>query len=205
MKNINQNINQGKSILLLLGLLAIPLFSANGSWISDAGAHKSHAGKKIVFLKKKETLNALLPSKNKVYRRKQRLGSSQTDWASHLYGVHLKPKTLAFYVRKNPISKEQNGSAIIYKFPYREGFFELAVGLNENNRVKTAAFVSINEEYLLDFEKTVGTGFLDSYNNMSMKDLVINAKARASADEASREFANAIRDAAITLLAFQHK
>lgn len=200
------NISLQKNLsTLLLFLFSATLFTSTALWTTDAAAHKGHAGKKITFIKKKTALKAMLPSEGKVYRRKQRLDSGQADWASKTYGVDLDTKIYAFYVSKDKKTKQRIGSAIIDKFPYRHGHCELAVGLDANNRVTTAALVSVNERYLVDFEDTVGTGFLKSFDGMTIQDLVSNAKAVSSADKATREFAAAIRDAAITLTAFQYE
>lgn len=189
----------------LLFLFSLSLFSAGALWTENAEAHKGHAGKKITFIKKKAVLKAMLPAGGKVYRRKQSLNSNQIDWASKTYGTDLSSKVIPFYVSKNRDTKQQIGSAIIYKFTYRHGSCELAVGLDSNNKVTTSAFVSINEKYFVDFEETVGTGLLKSFDGMSVADLVDNAKKQSKEDKATREFANAMKEAAVILAAFQQK
>ncbi len=196
---------QKKLPTALVFLFSLSLFAGGIFWTDNAEAHKGHAGKVVTFVKKKVALKAMLPAGGKVYRRKQKLDSDQTAWANETFGVALSSKVMPFYVSKDRNTKKQIGSAIVYKFSYRHGNCEIAVGLDENNKVTTTAFVSANEKYLVDFEDTVGTGFLKSFDGMSVEDLVENAKKRSSADKATREFANALRDAAVTLVAFQQK
>lgn len=196
---------QKKLPTVMLFLFTASLLTTTALWTDNAEAHKGHAGKKITLLKNKVALKAMLPADGKVYRRKQGLNSAQADWANKNYNVDLKTSTLAFYISKDRSTKKQMGSAVIYKFTYRHGNCEVAVGLDENNKVTTAAFISVNEKYLVDFEETVGSGFLKKFDGMTVSDLVENAKSRSSADKATREFSNALRDAAVTLVAFQQK
>lgn len=184
-------------------IFTFSIFSSGMLWSDNAEAHKGHAGKKITFVKNKVALKALLPTDGKTYRRKQRLSSEQKDWATATYNVELGSKVFAYYISKDKKTKHVIGSAMIHKFTYRHGNAEVAVGLDNNGKVTSVAFVSINEKYLVDFEETVGQGFLKKYDGMSLDDLVKNAKESESADKATREFANALRDAAITLTAFQ--
>ncbi len=201
---MNNSLQKNLSTVMIF-LFSATLFSTSFLWVENAEAHKGHAGKKITFLKKKVALKAMLPTTGKVYRRKQGLSSDQTDWATKNYNVDLDSKTLAYYVSKDKSTQKQIGSAIIYKFTYRHGKCEVAVGLDQDNKVKTTAFVSVNEKYQVDFEETVGKGFLKGFDGMAISDLVDNAKEKSSADKATRVFSNALRDAAVTLVAFQQK
>ena len=196
---------QNKLYNVLFVVISLGFFAGGVLWSDNAYAHKGHAGKKVTFLKKKVVLKAMLPAEGKVYRRKQRLDSDQAEWAEKTYGVELKHQVYPFYVSKIRNTKTQIGAAIIHKFTYRHGNGEVAVGLDKDNKVSKVAFVSVNEKYLVDFEDTVGTGFIDTYDGMSVEDLVENAKQKQSADKATREFAKALRDAAVILVAFEKR
>ncbi len=189
----------------LIFLFSISLFSGTMLWADNAEAHKGHAGKKTAFIKNKEALKAMLPTGGKVYRRKQGLNSEQLDWANKNYGIDLSSKVIPFYVSKDRATNAEIGSAIIYKFTYRHGNSEVAIGLNKENKITTTAFVSVNEKYIVDFEATVGKGVIKSFDGMTVDDLTNYANKNDKADKATREFANALRDAAITLVAFKQK
>jgi len=60
----------------------------------------------------------------------------------------------------------------------------------------------VSEKYIVDFDGNVGTGLISDYAGLSLQELVGKAKSLASSDKATREFAEAVRDAAILLEAF---
>jgi len=165
-------------------------------------AHKGHAGSMITFMKNKATLKEMLPGGVKIVKRKQPLKEEATEWAKKTYGVELDDKVYSYYLATDKQSKTMVGAAYVSKANYRHGDFKFAVGIDAEQRITHAAILGISEKYVVDFDGNVGTGLIADYAGLTLKALIAKTDELASSDKATREFAVAIRDAAILLIAF---
>ncbi len=165
-------------------------------------AHKGHAGSTVDFIKKKAALKEMLPAGAKIVKRKQPLKADKVEWAKKTYRVELDDKLYSYYRATDKQSDVIVGAAYVGKTNYRHGDLEFAVGIGADHRLTQAAILSINEKYVVDFEGNVGTGLIADYAGLSLEELIAKADELASSDKATREFAVAIRDAAVLLAAF---
>ena len=168
----------------------------------EAQAHKGHAGPAVKFMKKKVALKNMLPSAARIVKRKQPMKEDGVAWAEKTYGVELDDKLYSYYLATDKQSKAILGAAYVGKTHYRHGDLKFAVGIDANHRITQAAILSINEKYVVDFDGNVGTGLIEDYAGLSLKELIAKADKLSSSDKATREFASAIRDAAVMLAAF---
>ncbi|MCF6237136.1 MAG: hypothetical protein L3J70_12320 [Gammaproteobacteria bacterium] len=167
-------------------------------------AHKGHAGPMINFMKSKAVLKEMLPNDAKIVKRKQPLKGEMVEWAEKTYGVELDDKVYSYYLATDKKSGKTLGAAYVTKMHYRHGDLKFAVGINANHQTTQAAILGINEKYVVDFDGNVGTGLIADYAELSLKELIAKADELASSDKATREFATAVRDAAVLLAAFIH-
>ncbi len=189
---------------LLTPIFALSLVLGITAWPQDVQAHKGHAGPEVKFMKKKAALKEMLPTGTRIVKRKQPLKEDAVEWAQKTYGVELDDKLYSYYLATDKTSKAIAGAAYVGETHYRHGDLKFAVGLDANNRITQAAVLGINEKYVVDFEGNVGTGLVADYAGLSLKELIAKADELASSDKATREFAAAVRDAAILLAAFMH-
>lgn len=186
-----------------LAYLLAPLLTVVTFGISlNVQAHKGHAGPNVEFIKKKAALKSMLPTGSKIVKRKQPLKKGGVAWAEKTYGVELDDKLYSYYLATDKESKAVTGAAYVGKVNYRHGDLKFAVGIDANNQITEAAILGVNEKYVVDFDGNVGTGLIADYAGLSLKALVARADELASSDKATREFAAAIRDAAVLLAAF---
>jgi len=167
-----------------------------------ANAHKGHAGPMVTFMKKKAVLKAMLPSEARPVKRKQPLPGAAVSWARETFAVELETDRHSYYLASDKKSKKVMGAAYIVKVGYRHGDIKLAVGIDNNQHITQVAIMGVSEKYIVDFDGNVGTGLISDYAGLSLQELVEKAKSLASSDKATREFAEAVRDAAILLEAF---
>jgi len=170
----------------------------------NAQAHKGHAGSMVTFTKNKAALKAMLPTAARITKRKQPLSNKAVEWAEKTYGVNLDDDLYSYYLATGKQSKTIVGAAYVGETHYRHGNLKFAVGIDADNRITQAAILGINEKYVVDFDGNVGTGLIANYAGLSLKELITKANALASSDKATREFAAAVRDAAVLLAAFIH-
>ncbi len=186
-----------------LAYLLAPLLTIVTLGVSvNAQAHKGHAGPNVEFIKNKAALKSMLPAGSKIVKRKQPLKKEAVAWAEKTYGVELDDKLYSYYLATDKRSKAVTGAAYVGKVNYRHGDLKFAVGIDANNQITEAAILGVNEKYVVDFEGNVGTGLIADYAGLSLKELTAKADELASSDKATREFAAAIRDAAVLLAAF---
>lgn len=171
----------------------------------SAYAHKGHAGSMITFMKTKAALKEMLPSGAKIVKRKQPLKKDAVEWAEKNYGVDLDDKVYSYYLATDKQSKAVAGAAYVSKVTYRHGDLKLAVGIDADQRVTQAAILGINEKYVVDFDGNVGTGLIADYAGLTLTVLIAKTDELASSDKATREFAAAVRDAAVLLAAFMRE
>ncbi len=172
--------------------------------ISNAQAHKGHAGPVVNFMKTKTALKEILPNDAKIVKRKQPLKESSVNWVEKTYGVELDEDIYSYYLASDKQSKATLGAAYVGEIHYRHGDLKFAVGIDASHRITQAAILGINEKYVVDFEGSVGTGLIAGYTGLSLKELVAKTDKLASSDKATREFATAIRDAAVLLAALMY-
>ena len=165
-------------------------------------AHEGHAGPPTTFMKTKAALKKMLPNDAKIVKRKQPLKKPDIEWAQKTYGVELDKKIYSYYLATDKASGTVLGAAYVTEVPYRHGDLKIAVGIDADKKITQAAILGINEKYVVDFEGNVGTGLIADYAGLPLTDLVAKAKEAASSDKATREFAAAVRDAAVLLAAF---
>ncbi len=165
-------------------------------------AHKGHAGPMITFIKNKAALKEMLPSDAKIVKRKQPLKDEAVAWAKTTYSVELDSSIYSYYLASDKQSKAILGAAYVSKTSYRHGDLKFAVGIDANKRITQVAILGINEKYVVDFDGNVGTGLIADYAGLTAKELVAKADELASSDKATREFAAAVRDAAVLLETF---
>lgn len=194
------NLSRNRALSYLFApLLALSL----GLGVSpSAEAHKGHAGPMVHFMKSKAALKQMLPAGVRITKRKQPLSDDAVEWAETKYGVDLDSKIYSYYLATDKGDKSFKGAAYVNQMHYRHGDLKFAVGIDANQRVTQVAILGINEKYVVDFEGNVGTGLIADYAGLSLDELVAKAKALASSDKATREFAAAVRDAAVLLAAF---
>jgi len=165
-------------------------------------AHKGHAGPMVTFMKKKAALKAMLPAGTRLVKRKQPLPDAAATWAKKTFSVELETDRHSYYLASDKKSKQVMGAAYIVKVGYRHGDIKLAVGIDDKQHVTQVAIMGLNEKYVVDFDGNVGTGLIADYAGLSLQALVDKAKSLESSDKATREFAKAVRDAAVLLEAF---
>lgn len=187
---------------LLTPVLAICLTLAIASWPQDAEAHKGHAGPMVTFMKSKAALKTMLPTGAKIVKRKQPLNDDAIERAETTYGVELDEQIYSYYLATDKKSGKILGAAYVTETHYRHGDLKIAVGINADNHLTQAAILGINEKYVVDFEGNVGTGLIADYAGLSLQAVIAKANELASSDKATREFAAAVRDAAVLLATF---
>ncbi len=208
MKTARNNVSPGDGVGIdkviaapwLVAMLAVMLLA--GGWPAPAQAHKGHGGELQHFLKQKEALRAMLPGGAKIVKRKQRLSGEAADWAEQTYDVDLDKSLYTYYLAKDRASGRIVGGAIILKAGYRHGDLAVGVGLGGDGKVTRVALTALSEKYIPEFEGTVGKGFIDGYEGLTVADLVEKARAAEGGDKPSRVFATRLRDAAVLLEAF---
>ncbi len=199
---MNLNTLQKPVINLFAPLLALGLAFSLSLWPQGAEAHKGHAGPMVNFMKAKAALKEMLPSGARIVKRKQPLKEDAIEWADETYGVELDDDIYSYYLASDKKSGKVLGAAYVTKAHYRHGELKIAVGINANLHITQVAILGINEKYVVDFEGNVGTGIIPEYAGLSLKEVVAKADELASSDKATREFASAVRDAAVLLAAF---
>ncbi len=198
---INNRRNLFQTIFVLFLILSIAFSSL---WSQRVFSHEGHAGVPVVFIKDKAALKKMLPAGAKIVRRKQPLTDSDIEKAEKSYGVDLDSDIYTYYLATDKNSKMIVGAAYVGEIPFRHGKLKYAVGIDGENRITQAAILGINEKYVVDFEGNVGKGLIADYAGLTLKELIAKADELASSDKATREFASAIRDAAVLLSSFIH-
>ncbi len=208
MRSNNSTARNGVPRSLLASLLAAALVFSPAMlmslWAGKAEAHKGHGGPMVTIMKKKTALKAMLPARAKVVKRKQKVSSEAASRVEKEYGVDLANSIYTYYLAKNRDSGEFTGAAIIQKFSYRHGDVSIAVGIGADQRITKVAITGVSEKYIPEFEGTVGTGFIEKYAGMSLKDLAGEAAGLESADKPTRLFVSRLLEAAALLDAFLH-
>jgi len=198
-----KNFRKSKALLGLSVVSLLTLFVTVFTFPPQvAEAHKGHAGPMVTFMKKKAALKAMLPSDARLVKRKQPLPDAAATWAKEQFAVELETDRHSYYLASNKKSKQVVGAAYIVKVSYRQGDIKLAVGIDDKQHVTQVAIMGVSEKYIVDFDGNVGTGLIADYAGLSLQALVAKAKSLESSDKATREFAEAVRDAAILLEAF---
>lgn len=198
-----KNFRKSKTLLGLSVVSLLALFVTVFTFPPQiAEAHKGHAGPMVTFMKKKAALKAMLPSDARLVKRKQPLPDAAATWAKEQFAVELETDRRSYYLASNKKSKQVVGAAYIVKVSYRQGDIKLAVGIDDKQHVTQVAIMGVSEKYIVDFDGNVGTGLIADYAGLSLQALVAKAKSLESSDKATREFAKAVRDAAILLEAF---
>ncbi|MCF6324019.1 MAG: hypothetical protein L3J89_06830 [Gammaproteobacteria bacterium] len=198
--NLNKSYNP--FVYLLMPVLAICLTLGTSFWPQNAEAHKGHAGPTVTFMKKKEALKAMLPADAKIVTRKQPLKDGAREWAEKTYGVKLDDQRYSYYLATDKKSGKVLGAAYVTQMGYRHGDLKIAVGIDAHKHLTQAVILGIKEKYVVDYDGNVGTGLIDGYAGISLEALIAKADELASSDKATREFAAAVRDAAVLLAAF---
>lgn len=186
------------------GFLMACLVIAAAIWPQSALAHKGHAGSMVNFLTTNAALKGVLPEGAKVVKRKEPLDEAAATTVKKDFGVEPDTGLYTYYLARDRESGQTLGMAIVTSVSYRHGDISVVVGLDSDLRVTQAALQGINEKYIVDFEHSVGKGFIPDYSGLSVKELIAKADELASADKPTRDFAAAVRDAALVLLALQH-
>ncbi len=199
MKNFSPSQKIFKVSVIVLLALFVSVFTVSPQ-IADA--HKGHAGPMVTFMKKKAALKAMLPAGARLVKRKQPLPIAAATWAKETFAVELETDRHSYYLASDKKSKEVMGAAYIVKVGYRHGDIKMAVGIDDHQHITQVAIMGLNEKYVVDFDGNVGTGLISDYAGLSLKALVAKAESLASSDKATREFALAVRDAAVLLEAF---
>lgn len=193
----SQKILVSRVISLFVLLVMVLTFS-----LQSADAHKGHAGPMVTFMKKKAALKAMLPAGARLVKRKQPLPGAAATWAKETFSVELEIARHSYFLASDKKSKQVMGAAYIVKVGYRHGDIKLAVGIDDKQHITQVAIMGVNEKYVVDFDGNVGTGLISDYAGLSLQQVVKKAKSLESSDKATREFAEAVRDAAILLEAF---
>ncbi len=198
--NLNKSCNP--FVYLLTPVLATCLTLGISFWPQNAEAHKGHAGPTVTFMKNKVALKAMLPVGAKIVKRKQPLKDGAREWAEKTYGVKLDEQNYSYYLATDKKSGKVLGAAYITRMDYRHGDLKIAVGIDEHKHLTQAVILGIKEKYVVDYDGNVGTGLINGYAGISFEELIAKVDELASSDKATREFAAAVRDAAVLLATF---
>jgi len=188
---------------IISGFLMACLVTATFIWPQPALAHEGHAGSMLSFITVKEALKGVLPAGAKVVKRKELLDETAAASVKKDFGLEPDSELYVYYLASDKTSGQRLGSAIVTTASYRHGNISVVIGLDNDLRITQAALQGINEKYVVDFEHSVGKGFIPDYTGLSIKELIAKANELASADKPTRDFAAAVRDAALVLVAFQ--
>lgn len=191
-------INQpwGRVISVLLSGL---LVASAGIWVQNAQAHSSaHVGSEVVQINKVAALEATLPSPAKAVKKIEVLDQEATAWADETYGVRLSEGLYSYFLAQDEQSNEIIGGAMVQRSRFQRGRLSLAVGVDANQHITNVVLVSTNKNYLAELKTNVGEEVISFYRGMSVKEIA-NAKALRFASKTAREFAVAVRNAAVLL------
>ena len=199
MNMFQKNVNNGSLFIfvitfsLLAGLVALPQSSM---------AHKGHAGPQVVFLKKEEALKQMLPAGAKIVQRKEKLEKGNAEKVKRELGIILNDGVYTYYVARDRSSGATIGAAMVTEVEYKHGDISLAIGVNSKGDVTKAAILSVNEKYVPDMKASVGTGFLQQIEGVSIKKLVSMANEASGFAMVTELIFTQLRDMAALLATF---
>lgn len=192
------------SSCVLVMTMAVALITAVGAWPQPVHAHEGHAGSVITYMSHKKLLRSMLPEGAKIVKRKEKLSDSASEWAEQRFAVDLDTQVYTYYLARDKASQAVLGGALSRTFDYRHGKVELVIGLDDQYRVTKAALNAISEKYTVDFEGTVGTGYLTAYDGKSIGELAAEAQHLSAADKPTHFIASKLSETAALLAAFMH-
>src|SRR4030066_1490213 len=99
----------------------ITLFSGMTVLSGHALAHKGHAGKQVIFLKKEEVLKQILPAGAKVVQRKEMMDLDKAVKAKKEYGVKLDEGVYTYFLARDSKSGATIGAAMVAVVQYVHG------------------------------------------------------------------------------------
>ena len=167
-----------------------------------AFAHKGHAGKQVVFLKKEAALKQMLPAGAKVIQRKEKLDLDKALKVKKEYGVKLDEGVYTYYVARDNMSGATTGTAIVTEVEYMHGEVSLAISIDTKGNVTKAAILSVNEKYVPDMKSSVGTGYLRQLEGVTIKKLVTMVNESTNSSLAAETIYSQLRDMAALLSTF---
>ena len=180
----------------------ITLFSGMTVLSGHALAHKGHAVKQVIFLKKEEVLKQILPAGAKVVQRKEMMDLDKALKAKKEYGVKLDEGVYTYYLARDSKSGATIGAAMVAVVQYVHGEVNLAIGLDAKGNVTKAAILSVNEKYVPDMKASVGTGYLRQFEGVTIKKLVTMANESSNSALATETIFSQLRDMAALLSIF---
>ena len=167
-----------------------------------AFAHKGHAGKQVVFLKKEAALKQMLPAGAKVIQRKEKLDLDKALKVKKEYGVKLDEGVYTYYVASDSKSGATTGTAIVTEVEYMHGEVSLDISIDTKGNVTKAAVLSVNEKYVPDMKSSVGTGYLRQLEGVTIKKLVTMVNESTNSSLAAETIYSQLRDMAALLSTF---
>ncbi len=186
----------------IIFIIVLALFSGVTFYSLPAFAHKGHAGKQVVFLKKEEALRQMLPAGAKVSQRKEKLDADKAVKAKKEYGVRLDEGVYTYYVARDSKSGATAGAAMVAEVEYMHGEVNLAIGIDTQGNVTKAAVLGVNEKYVPDLKSSVGTGYLRQFEGVTVKKLVTMANEASNSALATETIVSRLRDMAALLTTF---
>ena len=183
-------------------IIILTFFSGITALSGSAFAHKGHADKQVVFLKKEEALKQMLPAGAKVIQRKEMLDLDKALKAKKEYGVKLDEGVYTYYVARDSKSGATTGGAMVAEIEYKHGKVNLAIGIDTKGNVTKAAILSVNEKYVPDMKSSVGTGYLRQLEGVTIKKLVTMVNESTNSSLAAETIYSQLRDMAALLSTF---
>src|SRR3972149_4705176 len=169
-----------RTLQYIIIITIVSFFSGITALSGSAFAHKGHADKQLVFLKKEEALKQMLPAGAKVAQRKEMLDMDKAVKAKKELGVNLDDGVYTYYLARDSKSGATTGAAIVAEVEYMHGAINLAIGIDTKGNVTKAAILSVNEKYVPDMKSSVGTGYLRQIEGVTIKKLVTMANEASS-------------------------
>lgn len=191
-----------RTLQYIIFITIITFFSGITVLSGPAFAHKGHAGKQVVFLKKEEALKQMLPAGAKVVQRKERLDIDKAQKAKKDFGVRLDESVYTYYVARDSHSGATIGAAMVTEVGYIHGEVTLAIGIDTKGNVTKAAILSVNEKYVPDIKDSVETGYLRQVEGVSIKKLVSMAGESSGSAKVTEAIFSQMRDMAVLLSTF---
>ena len=191
-----------RTLQYIIIITIVSFFSGITALSGSAFAHKGHADKQVVFLKKEEALKQMLPAGAKVVQRKERLDLDKAVKAKKELGVNLDDGVYTYYLARDSKSGATTGAAIVAEVEYMHGAINLAIGIDTKGNITKAAILSVNEKYVPDIKASVGTGYLRQVEGVTIKKLVTMANEASSSALATETIFSQLRDMAALLSTF---
>ena len=181
------------------------LFGAQLISIEVAQAHRGHGGPAKVVMTESDALKTMLPTGDKILKRKEALKKEKYEEAVKQWGYSPSEGVYPYYISKGK-NEELSGALFIQSFEYKHGSISLAVGYDKGGHVSDIKILSCPEKYVKELTEDVqSSGFLDGFLHLKTDEVITKAKAydKESAESMRHLIAKDIGGTAILLKIFQ--